>query len=224
LEGRSEYEEGRFPSAEAAFSRAADAEYEIPSLGFLVATELTRLKYPRLGLTILARLEKLNRDEFAFWDAYFDAAFAARDAAAVLKSAERCFQLRPNDDALHNRYAAALMLNRSNPDEAIKLTLQLYGRFPNSSVALINHACALLLNQRAPEARGLLEQLDPAKLDPLQSSAYYLALFEAYHDLQLWDLAAKANAKILVQTLFPSQRQWLEEKLKDLPPRLARNI
>jgi len=221
LEGRAEYEEDRKPMAEIAFHRATECGYDLPSIAVTVARELTRLHSLTNALKILSSVEKPLTNDFSFWDTLFDTAYSMQDSALVLKATEHCYRLKPNDVSIHNRYAAALMLNRSNPEEAIKLTLQLYSKFPGSSAAVINHSCALLLNQRAPEARALLESLNPNTLGPVESSAYYLALFEAYHDLKLWDLAWKASRKIETATLFPSQQKWLEERRKEMPRQIA---
>jgi hypothetical protein len=145
------------------------------------------------------------------------------DNTAVLKAAQHRYNLKPESVEECNRYAAALMLNRAHSDEAIKLTFQLYSRYPNSHAAIINHSCALLLNHRAPEARGLLEKLNPASLGINEAQAYYLALFEAYHDLKLWDMAAALEVKINSAALFPIQKQWLELQRKDIPAHGSQN-
>jgi tetratricopeptide (TPR) repeat protein len=223
MEGCAEAQEGRSTPADIAFKHAADANYEVPAIALTVAKELTQLKQPRLALQVLAGIETPLENEYAYWNSVFDAAFAAMDHELVLKSAERCYKMRPSELSERNRYAAALMLNRSNATQAIELTLQLYAKYPSSPTTIINHSCALLLNHRAAEARSLLERLRPADLGPTEAQAYYLALFETYHDLKLWDLAEKLESKIDSAALFPIQRQWLEAERKDLPANRAQN-
>ncbi|HEV8544405.1 MAG TPA: hypothetical protein VGR78_18605 [Verrucomicrobiae bacterium] len=221
LEGRAEYEQDRKSMAEIAFGRAAECGYDFPSIGILVARELTRLRSTKNALKILSGLEPSLASDFNYWDAVFQTAYAAQDSALVLKASEHSYALKPGDFTIRNRYAAALMLNRSNPDEAIRLTLDLYSKFPRSAATAINHSCALLLNERAGEARDLLEKIQPNTLGPTEASAYYLALFEAYHALKLWDLAWKMSDKIATAALFPAQQKWLEDRRKEMPRRMA---
>ena len=223
LEGCAESQEGRGTTADIAFKHAAEANYELPGIALAVGKELIQLKRPHLALKLLAGMEAPFEKDYSYWNTLFDAAFAAMDHKMVLKAAERCYNMRPTELSERNRYAAALMLNRSNASQAIELTLQLYARYPSSPTTIINHSCALLLNHRAPEARSLLERLRPGELGPAEAQAYYLALFETYHDLKLWDLAEKLESKIDSAALFPIQRQWLEAERKDLPAHAAQN-
>lgn len=219
LEGRAELAEKRVSSAERAFEKAVECAYEIPPLGFTVARELVKSKYPALGLKMFQALSAAFENDPVFWEGFFEAAFAAHDAENVLKASERCFRLNPRDVNAHNRYAAALLVNRSHAEEAIKLTVQLVANFPNSLAARINHSFALLLNHRTAEALEGLRTIDVNALSASESSDYHLALFEAYHNLGRWDEADQAQQKIAVRTLFPPQRRWLNDKLRQMPPR-----
>jgi tetratricopeptide (TPR) repeat protein len=219
LEGRAELAEKRVSSAERAFKKAVECAYEIPPLGFTVARELTEQKYPAFALELFRTLERPFQNDPAFWEAYFEAAFAAHDAEHVLKASERSYALNPREVSVHNRYAAALLVNRRNAEEAIKLTVQLVANFPNSLAAKINHSFALLLNQRTTEAFEQLQRINPQALSVTEASDYYLALFEVYHNLERWDEAAAAHEKIATQALFPTQRRWLSEKVRQIPAR-----
>ena len=225
LEGRAELSEKRVSSAERAFEKAAECTYEIPPLGMSVAGELVKLKYHVHALKIYRSLEHSFEDDLGFWKGFFDAAYAAHDAELVLKTSERCYRLNPREASAHNRYAAALLVNRSKPEEVIKLTIQLVASFPNSLAARINHCFALLLNQRTEEALAALQSMNVAALSPGETSDYYLALFEAHHNLGRWDDAEKARGRIATSTLFPVQRKWLSEKSRSMPTRqIARTL
>ncbi|MGZ8937832.1 MAG: tetratricopeptide repeat protein [Limisphaerales bacterium] len=219
LEGRAELAEKRLSSAERAFEKAVECAYEIPPLGLAVAREITKLKYPALSLKLYQTLARSFEDDLVFWESFFDAAYAGRDADNLLKASERCYHLNPRDVKAHNRYAAALLVNRSKAEEAIKLTVQLAANFPNSLAAKLNHCFALLLNGRTEEALALLESINVAALSANEGSDYYLALFEAYHNLQRWDDAESVRGKIATSTLFPLQRKWLKDKIGQIPTR-----
>ena len=219
LEGRAELAEKRVSSAERAFEKAVESSYEIPPLGFAVAREMTKLKYPALALKLYEPLARSFENDTRFWEGYFEAAYAIQDGEKVLAASEHCYRLNPRDTNARNRYAAALLVNRSKAEEAIKLTIQLVANFPNSLAAKVNHAFALLLNQRSQEALALLESINVAALSANEASDYYLALFEAYHNLQRWDEVERVRGKIVTSTLFQPQREWLKQKISQIPSR-----
>jgi tetratricopeptide (TPR) repeat protein len=224
LEGRAELAEKRLDSAARAFERAAESAYEIPPLGAAVARELTKLKFPQLALDVYKQLEDSFQSDLRFWEGSFEAAFATHNAGLVLKASERCFQLNPRDAQACNRYAAALIINRKNPEEVVRLTLQLLTRYPNSVAGRLNHTFALLMNHRTSEAKEILEGIDPDSLSAPDANSYYLARFELSYALQKWDDAASALDKISRGTLFPEQRQWLKEKHEKMPPRQVATV
>jgi tetratricopeptide (TPR) repeat protein len=216
LEGRAELAQERPHSAERAFKKAVECRYEIPPLGLAVAKKLAELKYAALGLRLLQKLESTFENDLVFWENYFEAAFAIHDAEGVLKASERCYALNSRDVNAHNRYAAALLVNRSKPEEVIQLTVQLVAKFPQSLAAKINHSFALLMNQRTAEALELLQSIPAGALSPMEASDYHLARFEAYYNLGRWEEAEEASEKIGVGTLFPPQRKWLAEKRQQI--------
>ncbi|MBI4325399.1 MAG: hypothetical protein HY674_09060, partial [Chloroflexi bacterium] len=219
LEGRAELGEGRAPTAEIAFRKAGQQAFEIRSLGLIIAEDLTKLGYPVIAREVLLPLETHFKSSFEYWDAAFAAAFALKDAAWVLKASTRTYELKPLDITYLNRYAAALLLNRTRPEEAVKQTLQLVSAYPNSLASVINHSMALLLNQRTREARALLANIDADRLTAAESASYYLALFEVFYNLQEYDQAWRMSDRIGRQHLFPVQIKWLENLQKQMPPR-----
>jgi hypothetical protein len=221
LEGLAVHRQGVHSGAAAAFEKAAEATYEAPGLAYRVAKDLTGLKYGAQALRILRGIEETFGSNREFWETYFEAAHGAKDPEAVLVSAEQSYKLAPRDLQIHNRYAAALMLNRKDPEESIKLTLQLVNAYPHSVAAKINHSFALLLNRREEEARKLLETLSYRALPPLEANAYHLGLFEVYFNLGLWDQARAEAEKVNTSALFPNQVELFEEKRNALPERVA---
>ena len=219
LEGRAELAEKRLSSAERAFEKAAESVYEIPPLGLAVAKELQALRFSQLALKLYLGLQTAFPNDAAYWESAFETAFAAQDAQAVLLTSKRCFELNPDDLKACNRYAAALLVNREDPEEVAKLTLQLIARYPNSLAGVLNHALALIMNGRATDAVKFLDRIRPTDLSPTEANSYYLAQFELYYALQRWEDAARAGEKISRGLLFPVQREWLREKIRQLPAR-----
>lgn len=221
LEGRSELAQQRLAPAETAFRKAAAAHYDNAAVGFMIARELAKLDHHDLARTVLHKIRPEYEDRLDYWQAAFDSAFALRDGPWLLESARHVYEMQPHEIQAINRYAASLMVNRAEPEEAIRLTLQMTGAYPDSPAAVINHAFALLLNRRFEEARHWLGRIRPAALDPIQSSAYHLALFELHLHSKSYDDAWRASDKIFATQLFPAQRDWLEQSKTQMPPRLT---
>jgi hypothetical protein len=217
LDGRADLADKRQAAAKVSFEKAAASTYDYPMVGAVVAKDLAAAGFPELALRVYNVVAKDFSNNIAFWDGYYNAAVAAQDAAELLKATENSHRLVPKDAARLNNYAAALLVNQARPAEAIQLTLQFHSKFPQSNTAIINHSCALLLNHRSEEARSLLEKVNVRTLGPIESSQYYLTLFETYHSLKMWEPAQKARELITDSALYPVQRDRLREKEKQLP-------
>jgi predicted Zn-dependent protease len=136
----------------------------------------------------------------------------------LLSSATAAYRLRPQDSALANNYAAALLVNRVQSEEAIKVTMQLMAKAPESLAARLNHSLALAHNQRAAEALSLLSDIRIDRLTDGESTVYHMARLESYLGLQQKDQARKVIDRIDPKYLFPSQIQWLEKVRKEIAP------
>lgn len=219
VEGRAELGLGRVSNAEAAFNKAAEREYTYPVLGRQVASQLVQLGQPAPAKQILLRLEHALENDSSFWLLLFSAADRLRETDLLVKAAQRAYQLSPKEPAVINNYAAALLITRQSPQEAIRLTMQFLSDNPNSLHAIVNHSAALLLNDRPKEAEMLLSRVQTNTLTRAQLAIYHLDLFEVYFRLQQFDLAWTISDRIEIQHLYPSQRQWLETTRRQLPPR-----
>ena len=221
LEGRTELAQERRGPAEGAFRRAAEARYEQVAVGYMVARELNALKFFEGARKIFQKIESSYEERVDFWEAAFEAGYALRDGEWMLRAAKRLYELKPGDIQALNGYAASLMVNRARPAEAVRLTLEMTARYPNSPTAVLNHCFALLLNNRNGEAKDWLERINPEALDPVESSAYHLALFELNCNLKNYGEAWRASDKIFTSQLFPAQLEWLAARQKEMPPRLT---
>ena len=221
LEGRTELAHNRRGPAERAFRKAAEARYEQPSVGFMLAKELNKVKFYEFARPIFQKIESSYEDRVDYWEGAFDAGLALKDGEWMLRAARQIYEMRPYDIQAINRYAASLMVNRANPAEAIRLTMEMTTRYPNSPTAVINHSFALLLNSRNEEAQALLARINPEALDPVENSAYHLALFELNYNLKNYGEAWKASDRIFTSQLFPVQLEWLAARKKEMPPRLT---
>ena len=208
---------GRLRSIRSGRRKAAQASYDSSSLGMLVADGLLKAGYPLYARDVLEQLEAAKADDTEYWELVFRAAHELKDAEWLLKASEKTYAAAPGDVVLANRYAAALMTNRTRPNEAVQLTLRILNSYPRSNTAAINHALALLLNKRTAEAKAELRQLDSGSMSSHELPAYYLALFEVQMNEQAYSEARRSLERIVVANLYPPQRKWLEEQIKLLP-------
>jgi predicted Zn-dependent protease len=221
LEGRSEIGLGRSSTAASAFQKAAQREFPFAGLGQRVASQLLQFGYPELSRQILIRLEPALQDEIGYWTLVFGVADRLKDVDLLVKAAGHAHRLAPHDPVVLNNYAAALIIARARPDEAIKLTFELLTQSPESlrAVAVVNHGAALLLNDRPREAESLLKEINTNGMQRAQLTLYNLDLFETYLSLRQYDRAWRASDGIEPDFLYPTQRKWLLERRKQLPPR-----
>ena len=216
LEGRAQLGQARRTSAEASFKQATELEFEDGTLGLAVASELNQLGYPALALDLLCNLEDKLNPYLRYWDLVFQTAFASRQAGPLLKAASKTFSLKPNDLVIMNNYAATLITLRVRPEEAVKLTVQLAALRPKSLATRINHALALLLNQRVSEAETILDSVPESRLSPLEVTAYQMARFQAHLAQRQYERARSAAALIDPQFLFPNEIEWLQTAREQL--------
>ncbi|MBM3841160.1 MAG: hypothetical protein FJ398_25040 [Verrucomicrobia bacterium] len=219
LEGRADLGLQRRFHARSAFQKMAEWEFHPPHLGLEAAKDLILLDYPDLAEAVLLKLEDSLHSSAEYWSLRFQIAEKLKQADRMLFAARRAHELRPKEPALANNYAAALLICRESPAEAIWLTWRVLMQTPHAPSAQISHAAALLLNQRTEEALALLAAIDPSRLTDTQLVAYHLNRFEACLKLQRTRQAWACSDSIDPQHLYPPQAQWLEEARKSLPPR-----
>lgn len=218
LEAQADLAQRRREPAERALEQAARRPFPSPTLGLAVATGSLKLGYPNTARTILVKLEAVLATNLTYWQAAFDTAIELKDGDWLLKSARNLYQAQPVNPVQLNRYAAALLVNRQQTDEAVQLTRQLVRAYPRSVAAVINHSIALLLNQRAAEAAALLATVNPKALQGEEAHAYYLAQFELCLHQQKLQAARQALQGVDNARLFPAQHRWLEQAQAKLPP------
>jgi len=219
LEGRAELGQQRHFHAEAAFARVCQREFLHPRLGLNIAEDLVLLGYLSIARNLLRQIERPLASSAEYWSLLFHVAEKLKDSDLMLRAAQAAYQLRPGDPASASNYAVTLLIHRQSPQEAVRLTLSVLSRRPGSFSARINHAAALLLNNRVEEALALLRTIDPKALPGSRRSLYHLDVFEACASLQRFDEAWAASDFIEVRDLYPPQIRRLEAARQRLPSR-----
>ena len=91
-------------------------------------------KYDAAQLTVLKGLEAVAGNDLAFWRQVQLTAYEGRQAELLLAACEKVHQLAPEPVNASN-YAAALLMMRERPADAVQLTLQVVNRAPQSRIA-----------------------------------------------------------------------------------------
>ncbi len=195
--------------------------FESGTLGLATASSLLKLGYPLPARDILLPLENVLDGNTDYWQAVFASAFEIRDPLLLLKAATKSSELQPDNIVALNNYAAALLVNRARPQEAVKLTLVLISRLPDSPAAKFNHAVALLLNRRTDEADALLSRVNLKALTPREQASFHLARFEVSLNREEYDRSRELGERIEVKHLFPNQVKWLQEARRQLDAQAA---
>lgn len=211
LEGLAYHELGNLDLANRAFDRIPDLPIANPSVGYITATGLARVGKVEPARALLARFEKSFANRFDYWQQVQFTAYQAGDIEAMLHAAERAYKLAPDNLIVINNYAAALLMLRKRPSEAIQLTLRRVQANSSDPGAQLNHVLALLQNQRLDEAERLLKTLPERGLTPVMTTVLNLAWFETHLLRGRRAEAAKAHQGIKPELLAPPQRKWVEE-------------
>jgi len=216
IEGRAHHETGHLEQARAAMQAAARKSFPSPRVALEVGVALKQLAYLDEAWEVLAPLEQALKDEPFYWEVVFELTERKRqDPVLLLKAALEARRLHPGDDRWEFNYAAALLINRQDPTQAVVVTRDFLARAPTSPYARANHCFALALNERWDEAAALLSTLDPNRFDEFGRTVFNLCAFEIHLGQKRLDLARLDAAAIRREHLFPNQVQWLEKTLEE---------
>lgn len=216
LQGIAELESGKKDPANEAFARAVDFPPNNPLMTFRMANVLNQLGQHEQASALLQKLEKDFGSLAQYWFQVVSAAYQARQFEVMRHAAARGYELATNNPIFINNYAAALLIERTNAPLAIELTLRRLTQEPNNRGAQINHALALLQNDRLDDAEAVLRQLNPLTLDSYYRTVLQLGYFELNYRRQNRKAAELAYQEIEPRFLMPPQIRWLEESHQEL--------
>jgi tetratricopeptide (TPR) repeat protein len=217
LEGRSHLARLKQEMAEVAFKKAADVNYDNQVVGLATASGLVQLGFPALALKLLDKWRTDLGQNPEYWRQLCMVAYQTKQSDLLQTAARTAYDLAPEDPNVMNNYAAALLIARERPEEAIGITFQLLARTPNALPALVNHSLALVRNGRAAEAAEILQKINPDRLSEVEAASYYMILFETAMALKQYDLARQADARITSRFLFPVQIDWWMQERQKIP-------
>ncbi len=211
FEGEAEFHESRPRTAEKLFREAGEhAATAPPVLALRVAQGLLWMGYPESARQFLEPQRIALAQSAMFWSALFSTALPLRDHSLLLEAGRRWFELDPANAAAASNYAVALLVNREDPSRAMQLTFEFQLKHPELAAARINHALALILNNRPAEAQALLDEVSPEQLNPAEANAYQLARFELFWNGRQYSEAESAARRLNPKFLFPNQAERIE--------------
>ena len=219
LEGKAEIKRLRRSAAKKAFRSLRKYSLKGSRLGLYMASNLVEWEFFEEARDVLFDVKELYLDKLVFWELFFDAANRISSSRDILLATENIYRLRPNDFAARNNFAAVLLSQRIRPDEAISLTFQVLNQNPGNASGKINHAHALLLNERVEEAADLLGTLNEKPLiEPLKHGCY-LAWLEIEFLRGRLNEAKAYSQKIEQRFLLPGDRDRFREIIRgfDVP-------
>ncbi len=219
LEGVAEHGAGFSSRAEAAFRSLLRQPPDDPMLTFEAASEIQRLGYAEPARELYRTLEKTMGDKLVFWQQMAKAAHDTHETALLVAACEKAHQIEPNNLVLANNHAAALLITRSNATEAVKLTMAVLSKAPESSIARINHALALAQMARYDDAEAELGKLQITSLDEQEQTFYHFALLDCDAGRGRLEEARKEIELVELRYLFPPQIEWMTQMRVRLAPK-----
>lgn len=224
LEGMIDWHRGSQVTAGVAFEEAAKLGFPDPNLALKVAGSLLALGgAARWAEPILLGLQDTFGDHPDYLEQLVKCAAQRLEDRYLLPAAQKLYELKPNDPTTVNNYAAALLIARERPAEAVTLTFKLLNLLNRHAqrtqsradqtmawaMLEMNHAVALCMNNRGEDAVLALTNVDPIRLEPRETAQYQLARFEANWLVGRLDHAGDSLAKLDRALLYPSQLAWL---------------
>lgn len=217
LEGRAEYADGRWQSAEDAFAQAGQLGSSDPRMALDVARRLVMLHQADHAMPILLSLETRMGDQPDYWQVRFGAHAQQRDWRGMLASAERGYAINPKDLSSINNMAAMWLVTRQKPEEALKLTLELVLARPDATASRINRSLALTRNHRVAESEEMLKSIVPQKLSAEELNAYHMAWMEYYHARGDLESARGQLRRVDARLLLEPQLDWIRSVFGETP-------
>lgn|GEM_PF-2182011 len=158
---------------------------------------------------ILLPFQTLFATDAKFWGLLYDTGMALKSPEILLAASRGLEGIQPVAPADLNRIAVGYVSARREPEKAVEATKALLNRFPQSSVAKINHAQALLLNSQTAAAVRLLSEIEEAGLSVGEKTTYWFAMAEASYQRGDMGKARQLLDRVATNSLFPVQIEWI---------------
>lgn len=213
LEGTADAKQSRSNAATTAFEKFSSSVSD-EGLGSEVgiAKELNKLGFPNHALKLLKQVESNYLSTATYWYTRAGFGFHTQDYSEMRSASEKALALEPDNVHYKSAVVESLLLLREDPSKAVRITLELSNKNPQSFSYLINHVIALTLNSRVEEAAELLRQIPEESAPDAQArTAYHYASFGVKFLSGDYQEAKKAAAKVPEELLSTREREWFDE-------------
>ncbi len=221
LEGLAEISTHHTNEAAVAFAKIAQDSIHEPEVVLGVARELLKFDSYKPALDLLRAHESELQLRLEYWQALVRAAYHEHDADLLLDAAQHQFALAPDRVDVMNDLAAALLIFRRDPEQALSLTRRVLDANPTSLAARINHALALLQHENPGAAKPLLLSIDTERLQDIERTMLAFAETDLYRQEHKTQLALEALGRVNTAFLLPPQLAWLDQVRADLQDHAA---
>ena len=209
LEGVANLKTGAVDDARRKFAKAAEAPIRPVVIAYGTASSMAKLGYPESSAKIYSRLEQWFGKSDEYWFALALSGYQSGDFELFLAASRRAYQLSPKKLAIINNLAAALLLLREQPAEAVRLTVECIAANPNNAGFRINHALALILNNQGAEADKVLRKIDTEHLTMEEKSLYHYARFQVEYSAGATAICRDELKFIELRHLKAEQSKWM---------------
>jgi hypothetical protein len=211
LDGAAAYGEFATEDAMAAFARVPRNPITEDGIAYNVAQALIfyRAWAPARDL-LLPRTNRLGRT-VEYWQTLVRVAYQLQDSPLLLRAARKARELEPDRMDTLTDLAAALLVERLDPEESLSVTRRLVQAVPKSVSARMNYALALLQNGQAAPAKAILLTFEPDRLGTVERGVWFFARAQML-DLEN-DSAGVLSPlnEVDVKTLLPKQLALVNE-------------
>lgn len=219
LEGRALLAQDRPESGASSFAKAVASPFVASAVGSM-AQGMIDARHPAMALQLLRSAPTNSIPAPSLHRLPLQIAESQKDESMLLTSARFLHQSSENDLAEMSNLAAALLINRKDPAQALALTLRITQLRPDLPAFRINHAQALTQNYRPAEAIRLLQSMGTNRFSESERTAYHFAVADARLALGETNAARLHAALLRQESLFPSQL----DRIKEILPLNARPV
>jgi len=210
--GVAEHRLGHTVRADEAFAEAAadPGLRNVPVLALECANTMRQMGYVERAERITQTIQAENANVAGFWPRVLRAARDARSESWLLDSARREYQMSPTSSRAQQQYLDALLLNRTNTSEALKLAQTLRQTLPEDPAQIVALARTQALLGQWENVQRTLQGMDESTLQSAglpTLTRYQLVRGEALVELGRRREAAVVLAKVDATQLFPDELQ-----------------
>ena len=216
LEGTADAKQSRNNAAGKAFEKFSTSASENGIVSDLsIAKELGQFGFPDHALTLLKQVETKLQDNASYWNTRAGFALQQNDFNEMKLASEKAVSLEPTNSRYKSTLVESLLNLREEPAMAVRLTLELISKNPNSFSHHINHVIALTLNRRVEEAAELLRQIPVESAPNAQARAtFYYAKFSIEFLENDYEKAMELAPRVPEELLSTREREWFNSSIE----------